>query len=83
MREQIVNTAKSWRRPRRVCRDKLPGLGLSDDEQVSFRALANQLGQHANDLQQQAENNSFNAMSSTLRDMRNTCQACHVLFRKF
>lgn len=80
---QIVNAAKILATTAASLQNKLPGLGLSDDEQVSFRALANQLGQHANDLQQQAENNRFNAMSSTLRDVRNTCQACHALFRKF
>lgn len=63
--------------------NKLPGLGLSANEQSAFRSLARQLEQHADSLRKQAENRSFNAMPATLREMRSTCLACHTLFRKF
>ncbi|MDD2760838.1 MAG: cytochrome c [Methylomonas sp.] len=79
---QIVEASKTLTVTATSLVNKLPGLGLSENEQAAFRSLAQTLGQHANDLQNQAKNHNFNAMSSTLHEMRATCQACHTLFRK-
>lgn len=80
--EQIIAASKTLGDTANALVSKLPKLGLSLKEQNAFRALAQKLGQQANNLQKQTENHNFHAMSATLHDMTSTCMACHTLFRK-
>ncbi|QPK64578.1 cytochrome c [Methylomonas sp. LL1] len=79
---QIIETSQILATTAQSLVNKLPGLGLSPDEQSAFENLARKLGQHAHNLQTQAENRAFNSISSTLHEMKSTCMACHTLFRK-
>ncbi len=80
--QQIIDAAKTLSSTVKHLVSKLPSLELNANQQSAFRNLANKLGQQADTLQKQAENQHFNAISSTLHEMRSTCMACHTLFRK-
>ena len=79
---QIIETAKNLAETAKMLVEKMPALDLKADEQKAFHNLADKLGQNAKNLQKQAENHSFPAMSDTLHDIQSTCLACHTLFRK-
>ena len=81
--QHIVEAAKTLSSTAESLVNKLPGLGLNVNEQSAFRNLAQKLGQQANSLQNQAENQRFDAIFATLHQMRSTCMACHTLFRTF
>ncbi|WP_045224170.1 cytochrome c [Methyloterricola oryzae] len=60
----------------------LPRLGLSEAEQVSFRALAHRLDDQAQGLEQLSRSNQIDSIEPALQQMTLTCNACHQLFRK-
>jgi hypothetical protein len=61
---------------------RLPSLGLSESEQVTFRALADKLRSQAGELRQQAVNHQLEDLSANLAQIHATCTTCHGLFRQ-
>jgi cytochrome c' len=63
----------------------LPGLDslekLSDEERVSFNALANQLSDITKKLVKVSQTNHQDEIISTYIELQETCNACHQLFR--
>jgi cytochrome c556 len=59
----------------------LPGLKLNKHDQITFRAMANQLLDEAKNIRQFAENNDYLSVESVYQDLDDTCNACHRLFR--
>lgn len=79
---QIINAALILNSSAETLVKRAPDLGMNAEENNAFVILAQKLGHQAETLKNQAENNSFNAISSTLHEMKSTCMACHTLFRK-
>ena len=61
---------------------KMPALGLSEQEQGTFLALANKLRQQTGQLHELARDNRIDAIEESLRQVNTTCISCHALFRK-
>lgn len=65
--------------------DRLPGLfpdeQLSDEDQVTFRAMANQLQDETLHLLDTASTSSYSERKTGYRELEKTCMACHNLFR--
>ena len=61
---------------------RMPSLGLSESEQVTFRALADKLRSQAGQLQQQAVDHDIEDLSANLAQIHATCTTCHGLFRQ-
>lgn len=79
---QIIDAALILNSSSEALVKRAPFLGMNAEENNAFVILAQKLGHHAERLKNQAENNSFNGISSTLHEMQATCLACHTLFRK-
>lgn len=79
---QIIDAASTLQNSAAALIKRAPALGMTNDEQNAFLVMAQKLGHHAKLLKMQAETNSFNAISTTLHEMKSTCMACHTLFRK-
>lgn len=79
---QIIDAAKTLQNSADTLIKRAPDLSLTADEQNAFLVMAQKLEHHAKTLKMQAETNSFNAISTTLHEMKSTCMACHTLFRK-
>jgi cytochrome c556 len=59
----------------------LPDNQLSDEEQVTFKAMANQLHNETLQLLNTDSGNSYRDLKSGYRRLQQTCAACHNLFR--
>ena len=79
---QIAETAQSLSTNVDAIIASLPGLNLTADEQVAFRALAEKLRSEMGLLQRQAESNRIDQISNNLHEIKTTCTSCHALFRK-
>lgn len=79
---QIAETAQSLSANVDTIIASLPGLNLTADEQIAFRALAAKLRSEMGLLQRQAESNRTDQISDNLHEINTTCTACHALFRK-
>ncbi len=56
---------------------------LSDEDQVTFSAMANQLHNISLELQQKAKANHQQALDAAYLKLQNTCNTCHHLFRNW
>lgn len=79
---QIIESAKTLAATASQLIDILPSLGLNSESQNAFHTLAKKLSEQAGNLEKQAENRRYTAISATLHEMTSTCMACHTLFRK-
>lgn len=79
---QIAETAQSLSANVDAIIASLPGLSLTADEQIAFRALAAKLRSEMGLLQQQAESNRIDQINDNLHEINTTCTSCHALFRK-
>ncbi|ANE54307.1 MULTISPECIES: cytochrome c [Methylomonas] len=79
---QIAETAQSLAANVDAITASLPGLNLTADEQVAFRALAAKLRSEMDLLQRQAESNLIDQINDNLHEINTTCTSCHALFRK-
>ena len=59
----------------------LPGNRLTDEEQVTFAAMANQLHNETLHLLDTDATSSYNDLKTGYRQLQKTCTACHNLFR--
>ncbi len=55
--------------------------GLNENDLVTFRALANQLYTETTGLRNAVRENNYAAQDAGYRRLRETCTACHNLFR--
>ena len=54
---------------------------LSREDQTTFRAMANQLYSESLQLEEEAAANNYRALNECYQRLRETCNACHRLFR--
>lgn len=80
--KQISKTAAQLSQTVNMILIKLPSLNLSENDQNTFRLLAEKLKKQAQTLQVQAEQNRIDAIPGTLESMRINCTTCHQLFRQ-
>lgn len=59
----------------------LPDNRLTDEEQVTFAAMANQLHNETLHLLDTGATSSYNELKTGYRQLQKTCTACHNLFR--
>ena len=55
---------------------------LNREDQTTFRAMANQLYSESLRLEKEAEANNYRALNEGYQRLRETCNACHRLFRE-
>lgn len=65
--------------------DNIPNVAslknLSDEEQIIFNAMANQLYDNTHEFIGENETNNYKAWDPTYQKLKNTCKTCHRLFR--
>ena len=61
--------------------EAIPGIRLDPESKVTFEAMAKKLQDQAADLKSLAEETNYAGMEPAYRHMKNTCDACHRLFR--
>jgi hypothetical protein len=65
--------------------DNIPNVAslknLSDEEQIIFNAMANQLYDNTREFIGENETNNYKAWGPTYQKLKNTCKTCHRLFR--
>lgn len=54
---------------------------LSDEEQVTFKAMANQLQDETSQLLDSSSTSTYSSRNTAYRNLAKTCMACHNLFR--
>ncbi len=67
--------------------DNIPNVAslknLSDEEQIIFNAMANQLYDITHEFIGENETNNYEALAPTYQKLINTCKTCHHLFRNW
>ncbi|HKK15540.1 MAG TPA: cytochrome c, partial [Gammaproteobacteria bacterium] len=61
--------------------ESIPDNQMSEEEQVTFRAMANQLQDETLRLLDTTATSSYSERQSGYRELEKTCTACHNLFR--
>lgn len=61
--------------------EAIPGVRLDPESKVTFEAMAKKLQDQAANLKTMAEETNYAGMEPAYRRMKNTCDACHRLFR--
>ena len=61
--------------------EAIPGIRLSPEDKITFEALAKKLQDEAAGLKTQAEETNYAGMEPAYRRLKDTCDACHRLFR--
>ena len=59
----------------------LPGLNLNKEDQITFKAMARQLQDEAQNITRYAQDNDYISIDSVYQNLDDTCNACHRLFR--
>lgn len=59
----------------------IPGVRMTSESQVTFRALAKQLVDEADNLRFLAEDMQLGELEPAYQKIHTTCSACHLLFR--
>jgi cytochrome c556 len=79
--QQLINTVSELVKASEVLTDAIPGIELSTEDQVIFRAMANQLYREAQNIGIMVEEKDYSALDSAYQRLNETCNACHGLFR--
>ena len=61
--------------------EAIPGIRLDPESKITFEAMANKLQYEAAGLKAMAEETNYAGMEPAYRRLKNTCDACHQLFR--
>lgn len=61
--------------------EAIPGIRMSPENKVTFEALARKLQDEAAGLKTMAMETNYAGMEPTYQRLKNTCDACHQLFR--
>lgn len=61
--------------------DISPGSNLNESEQITFRAIANQLYRETRQLNEDVQKGHTRQIKQGYRRLKKTCEACHQLFR--
>lgn len=79
--QQLIDTVADLVSAAEVLTDAVPGIELSKEDQVVFRAMANQLYREAQSIGVMVEEKNYSALDPAYRRLNETCNACHSLFR--
>lgn len=61
--------------------EAIPGVKMTNESQATFKALAKQLVDEADNLRFLAEDMQLNELDDAYQKIHTTCAACHLLFR--
>ena len=61
--------------------EAIPGIRLDPESKITFEAMAKKLQFEAAGLKTMAEETNYAGMEPAYRRLKNTCDACHQLFR--
>ena len=61
--------------------EAIPGIRLSQENKITFEALAKKLQDEGENLKALAEETNYAGMEPAYQRLRSTCDACHQLFR--
>ena len=78
---QLLDTIAELVRSAGTLTDAVPGIELSSEDQVVFRAMAAQLYREAQNIGVLVEEKNYNALEPAYQRLNETCNACHSLFR--
>ena len=79
--QQLINTVAELVKASEGLTDAIPGIELSTEDRVVFRAMANQLFREAQTLGVMVDEKNYPAVDSAYQRLNETCNACHSLFR--
>lgn len=71
---ELVNTSE-------IMTDAIPGIELSIENRVIFRAMANQLYSEAQNIGVLLTDKNYDSLDPAYQRLNETCNACHSLFR--
>ena len=61
--------------------EAIPGIRMSQENKITFEALAGKLQEEGKHLKSLAEQTNYAGMEPAYQKLRSTCEACHQLFR--
>ena len=61
--------------------EAIPGIRLDPESKITFEAMAKKLQDEAAGLKTMAEETNYAGMEPAYQRLKNTCDACHQLFR--
>ena len=79
--QQLIATVADLVKAAEVLTDAVPGIELNKEDQVIFRAMANQLYREAQNIGVMVEEKNYAALDPAYQHLNETCNACHSLFR--
>ena len=79
--KELINTVSDLVKAASVLTDAVPGIELKREDQVIFRALANQLYKEAREMGTMVEEKDYSDLDPAYQRLNETCNACHSLFR--
>ena len=79
--KELISTISELVKAAEVLTDAVPGIELKEEDQVIFRAMANQLYREAQDIGSMVEEKDYSDLDPAYRRLNETCNACHSLFR--
>lgn len=79
--KDLINTVSELVKAAEVLTDAVPGIELKKEDQVIFRAMANQLYGEAQEIGNMVEEKDYSSLDPAYRRLNETCNACHSLFR--
>ena len=79
--QQLVDTVSELVRASEGLTDAIPGIELNSEDQVIFRAMANQLKDEARNIENLVKDKNYGAVDPAYQRLNETCNACHSLFR--
>jgi len=79
--QQLIDAVADLVRAAETLTDAVPGIALIKEDQVVFRAMANQLYREAQAIGVMVEEKNYSALDPAYQRLNETCNACHSLFR--
>lgn len=79
--KELINTVSELVKAAEVLTDAVPGIELKKEDQVIFRAMANQLYSEAQNIGNMVEEKDYSSLDPAYQRLNETCNACHSLFR--
>jgi cytochrome c556 len=79
--QQLIDAIADLVRAAEALTDAVPGIALIKEDQVVFRAMANQLYREAQAIGVMVEEKNYSALDPAYQRLNETCNACHSLFR--
>lgn len=79
--QQLIDTVAELVKAAEVLTDAVPGIELNKNDQVIFRAMAHELFVESQNIVILVEEKNYTALDPAYQRMRETCNACHNLFR--